>query len=158
MKFFSSSSAKTNYPAPTEIALPDSWSVFEGQHGQHRLVGALREGVAPLMGHPGYRHQVGVALLLNQPDENGMPGAEESERIYALEDKIQDRLEEGNQSLLVAKWFVRGCRELVFYTMDVKETTRRLDEIAAQGTRNQLQLTTNKDPDWKVLRQFATAA
>src|SRR5262249_45097009 len=151
-------SPKTNYPAPTEIALPDSWSVFEGQHGAYRMVGALRDGVAPLMGHPAYKHQAGIALILERPRADGMPEPDESELIYGLEDKIHEKLEEANQSLLVAKWFVHGCRELVFYTTDVKALSRLLDEIASKGTRNQMQLTTNKDPDWKVLRTFSKAA
>ena len=87
-----------------------------------------------------------------------MPGPDESKRIYELEDAIQASLEEGNQSLLVAKWFVRGCRELVFYSSDVKAMSRRVDEIAGRGTRNQIQLTTNNDPGWKVLRALTEAA
>jgi len=153
MRFFSA--PKSDYPAPDTISLPDSWTVIEAQYGAHRLVGNLRDGVAPLMGHSAYPHQAGIALLLERPRDDGLPGPQESEQIYQLEDAIQARLEEGNQSLLVAKWFVRGCRELVFYTMDVKELSRRVDEIASRGTRNQIQLNTRKDPQWKVLRSVA---
>jgi hypothetical protein len=156
MKLFSA--PKLAYPAPADIALPDTWSVFETQHGPHLMVGVLRDGVAPLMGHPAYRHQAGIALVLNRPREDGMPDPAESEWIYRLEDTIQARLEEGNQSLLVAKWFVRGCRKLVFYTMDAKAMNRCVDEIARSGTRNQIQVAVNNDPGWKVLRTFVKAA
>jgi hypothetical protein len=149
---------KPSYPEPAAISLPDSWSVIEAQHGPHRLVGVLRNGVGPLMGHPAYRKQAGIALVLNLPREDGLPSPEESERIYRLEDAIQAKLEEHNQSLLVAKWFVRGCRELVFYTTDVRAMSGQLDEIASAGTTNQIQLATNNDPDWKVLRAFAPTA
>jgi hypothetical protein len=110
------------------------------------------------MGHPAYRHQVGIALIIERPREDGMPDPKESELIYGLEDTIQAALEEDNQSLLVAKWFVGGCRELVFYTTDVKGMSHRVDEIARCGTRNQIQMTVNKDPSWKVLRNFQAAA
>jgi hypothetical protein len=157
MKLFGSREAAT-YPSPDEIALSDSWSVINAELGPDRLVGALRDDVSQLAGHPAYRHQAGIALVLEQPRVDGMPGPEESARIYRLEDNIQAELEKGNQSLLVAKWFIRGCRELVFYTLDVKAMTGRLDDLAARGTTNQIQLTTNKDPDWKILQTFAKAA
>ena len=156
MRFFGS--REQAHPIRGEIALSDSWSVIDAELGTHRLIGALRDGASGLAGHPAYRHQAGIALVLERPREDGMPGPEESARIYRLEDKIQAELEKENQSLLVAKWFVRGCRELVFYTMDVKAMSRRLDEIAAQGTSNRIQLTTNKDPDWKIFQTFAKAA
>jgi hypothetical protein len=156
MRLFAGS--RNTYPAPEAIALPDSWSVIEAQYGANRLVGWLRDGASELSGHPAYRQQVGIALILNRPRQDGLPDDAESEQIYDLEDLIQDKLEADNQSLLVAKWFVRGCRELVFYTTDVKALSRRLDEIASKGTRNQMQLTSSKDPDWKVLQQFARAA
>ena len=157
MKFFSKRD-NSNYPDATEIALDDSWSVIEATYGSQPLVGSLRDGVSPLAGHPDYAHQAGIALIIERPREDGMPGPEESERIYRLEEAIQDELEKDNQSLLVAKWFVRGCRELVFYTRDVKGMSKRLDAIAARGTTNQIQLTTNKDPSWKVLQTFSKAA
>ena len=156
MKFFTR--RDNTYPNATEIELTDSWSVFEATVANQPLVGALRDGVSPLAGHPDYTHQAGIALIIERPREDGMPGREESERIYQLEDVIQDELEKDNQSLLVAKWFVGGCRELVFYTSDVKAMTRRLDVIAGRGTTNQIQLTTNKDPNWKVLQTFSKAA
>ncbi len=87
-----------------------------------------------------------------------MPDPTESQQIYALEEVIQAKLEEGNQSLLVAKWFVRGCRELVFYTSDVGAMSRRLDEVASTGTKNRLQLNTKKDPGWKVLQAVLPAS
>src|SRR4051794_21276560 len=135
MKFFSS--PQRSQPVPGEIALSDSWSVINAELQSHRLIGSLRDGVSELAGHPAYRHQAGIALILERPREDGMPGPEESARIYSLEDKIQAALEKDHQSILVAKWFVRGCRELVFYTTDVKALSRRLDEIAARGTTNQ---------------------
>jgi hypothetical protein len=153
MKLFSHNNS--SYPDPADIRLPDSWTVIEAEHGPHRLLGALRDGVRPLVAHPAYRQQAGIALVLNRPREDGLPTPQESERIYRLEDAIQAGLEENNQSLLVAKWFVRGCRELVFYTTDLKAMSGRLDEIAARGTTNRIQLATNKDPDWKVYRAFA---
>jgi hypothetical protein len=39
--------------------------------------------------------------------------------------------------------------------MDVKEMTRRLDEIVVNGTPNEIQLNTRKDPQWKVLQAVA---
>src|SRR5438067_9439666 len=102
MKFFSS--RERAYPVPDEIALTDSLSVINAVLGDHRLVGMLRDGVSDLAGHPAYRHQAGIALILERPREDGMPGPEESERIYRLEDNIQAALEKDNQSLLVAKW------------------------------------------------------
>jgi hypothetical protein len=77
MRLFSA--AKHDYPAPETIALPDSWSVIEAQYGAHRLVGNLREGIAFLIGHSAYPHQAGIALLLNQPRDDGIPGPQESE-------------------------------------------------------------------------------
>jgi len=74
MKFFSG--PKTAFADLSTISLPDSWSVIEAQYGSHRLVGVLRDGVEPYVGHSAYSHQAGVALRLERPDAEGMPDAQ----------------------------------------------------------------------------------
>ena len=52
MRLFSG--PKSPYPGPATFALPDARHVIEADYGAHRLVGVLRDGVGPYIGHPAY--------------------------------------------------------------------------------------------------------
>ncbi len=85
------------------------------------LIARINASVDGFRGHPELTYQVGVAIPLKLPDENGMPQPEEAEELNQIEDLVFEILEVQSRSVLVAVITTGGMREFVFYAVDPEE-------------------------------------
>jgi hypothetical protein len=65
--------SRKKFPTIEEIDIADEWSMFQGEHEGKSLIVRVRTSAKDLIGHPSYAHQVGIAVPLNDPDQNGFP-------------------------------------------------------------------------------------
>ena len=145
---------KRKHPDIPEAGVDQSWSFFQGEHDGKPLIARANVALKPFAGHPRYSHQVGVAVPLHTPDENGFPAAEEAAELGDIEDQICSELEIGNESLFAAVITTGGMREFVFYTSNpqvVEAKLRNLREIINSHT---IQGMIRPDGHWDVYREF----
>jgi hypothetical protein len=146
--------SRKNYPTTEEIDLADEWSMFQGEHEGNPLIARVRTSAKDLVGHPSYAHQVGIAVPLNDPDQNGFPSAEESQQLNNVEDQVACMLEFGNESLLVGVISTNGMREFVLYTTSPDEVQRKFGQLNKETPSHSLQLMIRPDKGWDVYKAF----
>jgi hypothetical protein len=146
--------SRKKYPTIEEIDLADEWAMFQGEHNGHPLIASIRTSAKDLVGHPSYAHQVGIAVPLHDPDQNGFPSVEESQQLNNIEDQVAGMLESGNESLLVGVLSTKGMREFVLYTTSPDEVQRKFGELDKEILSHGLQLMIRSDKEWNVYKAF----
>ena len=146
--------SRKKFPIIKEIDLADAWSMFQGEHNGHPLIARARTSAKDLVGHPSYTHQVGIAVPLHDPDQNGFPSAAESTQLDNIEDRIAYMLESGNESLLVVVISINGMREFVLYTTSPDEVQRKFGALKKEILSHTLQLMIRPDKEWNVYKAF----
>jgi hypothetical protein len=134
--------SRKKYPPIEEIDIADEWSMFQGEYEGKSLIARVRTSAKDLIGHPSYTHQVGIAVPLNNPDQNGFPSGEESKQLN------------NNESLLVGIISTGGMREFVLYTTNPDEVQRKFGELKKETFTHALQLMIQPDKGWNVYRSF----
>jgi hypothetical protein len=146
--------SRKKFPIIEEIDIADEWSMFQGEHEGKSLIVRVRTSAKDLIGHPSYAHQVGIAVPLNDPDQNGFPSGEESKQLNNIEDQVAGMLESGNESLLVGIISTGGMREFVLYTTNPDEVQRKFGELKKETFTHALQLMIQPDKGWNVYKSF----
>lgn len=131
------------------------WTFIEGVRDGHPIVIRLNTSLAPLAGSAEFPLQVGIAVKLHEPRENGMPGADEGADLHRIEDDLFVSLAHANMSLFAAVITMNGMREFVFYTADEALVRTRVGEIRAIVWTHEMQLIVRPDPTWAVYRELA---
>jgi|SRR5437762_1558798 len=144
---------KTHPEIPAE-GVSESWTMFQGEYDGKPLIARANVGLKPFIGHPRYSHQVGVAIPLRTPDENGFPSSDESAELTDIEDNLCSELTSGNESLFAAVITTGGMREFVFYTSNPKSVELKLKKIRETVLGHTVQGMIRDDADWSVYRQF----
>jgi hypothetical protein len=149
---------KKKVPPLAELPRDGAWLVAQGSNEGKPLIARINTSVDEFRGHPELTYQVGVAIPLKLPDENGMPQAAEAEELNQIEDLVFDILEVQSRSVLVAVITTRGMREFVLYAVDpeeVKSNHTRLCQAVTTG--HEVQLMIQTDPKWNVFAAFRDA-
>jgi hypothetical protein len=135
---------------PTE----STWSLLQGENDGAPMIVLRNDSAKRLSAHPDYRHRVGIAFPLREPDENGFAGQREAEELDAIEEELQQRLEVNHLSLQVLGIASSGMRELVFYTRDPSSAEAVIDSVRAGVRSHEVRTTVEEDPDWKLYASF----
>jgi hypothetical protein len=145
---------KRTYPDKGAIELREAWFISRGTYAGKPTIVRINKGVAPVAGHPSFRHQVGVAVPFRAPDANGFPNREESVELEAIEDRLAAELGTDRLCLYAAAITTGGMREFVFYSSDPAATHDRLERLGREIQSHQLQHIIQPDPKWRVFRKL----
>jgi hypothetical protein len=148
-KFF-----RKKYPPIDTIPLLDNWSVRQGKYQGKPFVLRFSAEAKRLSGHPEYKHQVGIAIPFNSPNEAGFPESSEMEDLNVIEDLLSDSLEENNESLLVAVFTTGGMREFVFYTSNPEQVNNKFKQLQEKISTHQIQLMIQPDKKWYTYKNL----
>src|SRR5262247_557750 len=88
------------WPGRAEIDGSGPWALAQGTQKGKPIFVRINEGLRAVAGHPEYADQLGVALQLREPTDEGLPEEDESAELNAIEDALCADLLAGNQSLL----------------------------------------------------------
>ena len=119
------------------------------------MIVRLRSGVRRAAGHKDFAVQIGVAVPLNDPSSDGLPTADESQQLGAIEERLSKDLEEPRRAVLTAVITTSGMREFVLYTGSkgwIRDWTERFQ---AETATHQIQVMSQPDPKWSVYRSLA---
>ena len=142
------------YPARDQLQFRESWKVGHGEYGGKVLIARFNAGLKEIAGHPEYPYQVGIAVPLKEPTEQGLPTVDEDEALAIVEQQLAKVLEDARESLLVGVLSTGGMREFVFYTVDPAAVREKFERLQGTISSHELQLMIQEDPAWNVYRGF----
>ena len=96
--------------------------------------------------------QVGVAVPLKHPKENGLPGPEEGEELGVIEDLIT--AEAGDRAVLVGVISTHSMREFVLYAKAGDWIQGFHRDLRERVRGHEVQVIARSDPMWDVYKQF----
>jgi hypothetical protein len=134
---------------------PDQWSIAKGMRNGKPIITRFNVGLRAVMGHAPFGKQVGIAVPLSHPTDNGLPGSEESRQLSDLEDEIRRRFSVGNESLFAGVITTGGMREFVLYTSNEVGAVAKAQQLARETTHHQVQFVVNDDAGWDVFKTFS---
>jgi hypothetical protein len=136
--------------------IPDGpWSVGQGEFDDRPIIVRANTGAASRAGDSRYRHRLGVALPLREPDEHGFPQPEESAELDAIEVKLVPALTDKGTAVLVLVITTAGMREFVFYTSEPTSVAPTLRRIQKEVGTHEIQHVLAEDPEWDVYNMFS---
>jgi hypothetical protein len=143
---------KKSKVAPFDV--PDEWDVLRGEHGGRPMLVRINTGLKQVTGHPDYGVQVGVAVPLNDPLDNGLPTPQEDQQLGLIEQRLHAELEGTRRAVLSVVITTGGMREFVFYAASrdwIGAWAPKFDEATGSHT---VQVMARPDPEWSVFRRF----
>jgi hypothetical protein len=147
------STLKTDGPIAS-WQIPSNWTVWRGHYEGKAMFGRFNTGLTPLAGRAEFSKQIGVAVPLNDPTEDGLPQGGEFAELSEIEDVLEQRLTARNESVLAGVITTNRMREFVFYSSDAEQAIAKIKQIAATIQHHQLQWVVNDDPQWQLFRDL----
>lgn len=105
---------------------------------------------APLAEKPAL---IQVAVMLNQPNEQGMTNEGEAEILYILEDQLAEHISEALGGIYVARNTSDGKRTFYFYCASMVDYERVVDEVM-EGFAFHYRAFGFHDAAWALYREF----
>jgi hypothetical protein len=133
-------------------SLSEAWSVSHGVRSGKPLVARFNKGLKQAAGHPSFPIQIGVAVPLKSPNDQGMPTNEEAEQLNAIEDELM-RLA-GGRAIIAGVITTSGMREFVLYTSDGAWIPQFDQDLKAAIPHHDLQVMAQRDENWNTYRTF----
>jgi hypothetical protein len=137
-----------------EMIIPDEWKIAQGSHDGEPIIVRLRTGARPIVGHPGFTHQVGIAVPLLAPNPGEMPTSEETCSLNELEDTLSAHFETRNLAVLVVVITTGRMREFVWYTSNPEQVKRTFETIKGTIPSYNPQMIIQSDPRWNIYKSF----
>lgn len=103
-----------------------------------------------------YPQRLNVFWTMSEPDWNGLPTDQESERLETFEDRLIDAVELDEQSILAGVLTSNGEREFIFHTADPAEFLRRLTTMPQEPERYPITIESYEDPDWAYFKSVVS--
>jgi regulator of RNase E activity RraB len=94
-----------------------------------------------------------LEVRLTHPRENGLPQADESKLIYAIEDRMDDVLRTSGKNRYVGHKLSNGSAEFFFYTSAADNLLASVTGVAAQFPDHFFETRAISDANWSVYRQ-----
>jgi hypothetical protein len=134
---------------------PDTWTLKAGTDQGLPIIVRTRTGFQQAAGHPEYPFQIGVAVPLLDPTENGLPG----KREMAVLDKVETKLVEvlsREGAVLVLVITTGRMREFVFYARDWRpeELDLAVQSISSETIPHEIQFIMQHDPTWSAYKAY----
>ncbi len=96
-------------------AYGDSWAIAQGAIDGKPIFVRFRQGLKDAVGIPKYPFQIGIAVPLQHPTEQGLTTHAEGEQLQKIEDDLQTALCTSDSAVFALAITHNGMREFVFY-------------------------------------------
>jgi hypothetical protein len=133
---------------------PDTWSVAQGNRIGKPIFVRFRDGLKEAVGHPQYPIQIGIAVPLLHPTNDGLPEDSEAKELDTIESHLKNIIVAGNGGVFVMTLTTNGMREFVFYftSVDTKGIQSALSSLNIAP--HELQVMIQEDPYWDTYKSF----
>lgn len=144
--------SKEKLPEVTE-----NWVELEGKYGRMPMSIRLNQGLESVAGHKDLHHQAGITVAILNPMKNGFPDSEEETQLKKIENSITAELKGKGIAVFAAAVTTGGSREFIFYTGNPEAVETSFKILTGKIYTHTLQLNIQKDKNWAVYKQFASA-
>ncbi len=138
-----------------QAAVESAWHVYEGVHDGHPMYTRFNIAIGDANDRTRYAIRVGVAVPLNDPDDRGLPSAEELDELAAIEELILTAIVD--HAALVGVITTQSMREFLLYTPTpdwIADFDTRIHELVVG---HEVQISAKTDPAWTAYRQFVSS-
>lgn len=139
-------------PAPD--AADHRWTLAEGVYDDAPLLLRFNELAKNWVGHPGLPIKLGFAILLNDPNEGGLPDPDEFAVLGDIEDVIFEEVEAKTTGMLVMILTTGVMRELVYYIAPGSDIGAIHQAIQGRVTTHEVQCMAVNDPTWDAYTEL----
>lgn len=133
---------------------PDVWGLAQAEREGKPLFLRYRKGLEDAVGHSDYPFQIGVAVPLLDPTEDGLTKDVEAKELQKFEEKLDDVLSENSEGVEALIITYNGMREFVFYVKERKPEyyQQKVESIDAGNHKPQFMI--QPDQKWETFQQF----
>jgi hypothetical protein len=138
-------------PPLTDLDFGDAWTLAHGEFQGKPMILRVRDVDDAVQRHPDLDTRLTVAWSYAAPDEHGFPAPDDAASMDAFEHRLFDAFERANHAIGFAVITHDGVREWVFYTGDLEEAQKRLNDEFLNDARDEpfpLRFDVADDPDW----------
>lgn len=107
--------------------------------------------VAPLTDKP---NLVWITVKMNNPREDGLSSNEESETLYAVEDRIQEFISKNHNAIYVGRLTSNNNRDFYFYFGDTTLYDKTISEAMVAFPSYTYDFGIKEDPEWSSFSDF----
>ncbi|HET9410041.1 MAG TPA: DUF695 domain-containing protein [Candidatus Sulfotelmatobacter sp.] len=133
---------------------PDTWSVSKGMREGKPIFVRFREGLREAVGHPEYPFQIGIAVPLLHPTEDGLTTDSEAQELGKIEDALNERIVRGGSGIFALTITYNGMREFVFYAKEWKPESFEQEVKSINAGPHKLQFMMQRDSKWDTFKRF----
>jgi len=130
----------------------DHWSLVKGADGEAKLLMRFREGLSEATDFSEYPKVLRISWKFVHDGSSGMPSEKDSREMEEFENYLVEALESDFHAALTAVVTENGVREWIFYTSDLSECSRRINQMPQKTIRYPIELVSNDDVDWSYFR------
>jgi len=135
----------------------ESWIIKSGISQGLPIFVRYNEYLKEAIGHRAYPYQLGIAVPLNDPNDQGLPSDSEAKVLFKIEDNIAKSLQDEAQ--LVMTITTNGMREFVLYAQNwTPEAYEELVKaIGIKFPTHELQFMIQKDTKWSTFKTYTSS-
>ena len=126
----------------------DLWTVAEGENEETPFILRFRPHLKDFTATKKYNKRLTVLFPYASDNSSLMPGDEETELLGKIEDALVEILEKDVQAVLAFVYTGQNQKEWSWYTTDISETGKRLNEALSVFDKLPIELIVEDDPDW----------
>lgn len=132
----------------------ESWDIKTGAFSGNPIFIRYNSSLTKAAGHPEYPYQIGIAVPLLDPTDEGLTTEQEADQLFEIEDRLAEVLE--GEAQFVMAITTQGMREFIFYAKKwmPEDFEKRIDALTASKLSHELQFMMQPDPKWKTYKQF----
>lgn len=107
-----------------------------------------REGLCDVTDFTGYSRTLIVTWTYAHDGCTGIPSQSETSELEDFENRLVESFEHDFHAVLACVTTERGTRRWVFYTSDLSECERRINQVPQKSERYPIELVAKSDADW----------
>ena len=108
----------------------------------------IRQNLRPLAGHPQLPHRLRIVWEYEPENDSGVPSSDELGRMRDCEELLVTAFEQDNQAILTHVLTCDGLRQWVFFSSDLQESAKRINNALPHDEPYPIELTAEPDPEW----------
>jgi hypothetical protein len=130
------------------------WSIATAEDNGKPLIFRVRNQSPSFATRANFPHLLAVCWQYQSPNGQGMPSADEAQRMAELEDLLEAGLESVREAFLTVIVTGNGVREWQWYARDPEKTMELVNKTLGRLDPFPIQFSFQDDLDWEGYNQF----
>jgi len=141
--------SKSDEPSPE-----DRWVLARGFEGDKPLLFRILDQRPAEVDPEQYRHLCSISWPYEPDNEEGMPSADEFDRMSFFEELLTPALESPGAAYMVIAATGNGLRQWHWYARDTEELMTLVNEVLEECEPFPVEFSVDEDPNWDAYNQL----